>query len=203
MTDRGVNTPEEYAPHLEVLTLTNTEVSDVTLRHLARNMPNLQLIDVRGSKVTEPGVIRLKTEFSLLRVVSDFPEWTVDGSQISSDWWIDSDFFFQDDIKRPPSLLSTTRDATAEPPRHERIEIIDVGPGMVRLRRIIDRPFFPLPVPPEVAAEPAPRQPPPQQFPRPEDQELPRSPESLRSLSSASSSPSQLDNAHNPNDPSV
>lgn len=203
VTDRGINTPEEYAPHLEVLTLTNTEVSDVTLRHLARNMPNLQLIDVRGSKVTEPGVIRLKTEFPLLRVVCDFPEWTVDSSLISPDWWIDRDFIFQDDVKRHPSLVSTSRDATAEPPRHERIEIIDVGPGMVRLRRIIDRPVFPLPVPPEVVPEPASRQPPQLQSPRPEDQELPRSPESLRSSSSGSSSPSQLDNTHNPKDPSV
>ena len=73
VTDRGLNTPEEYVPHLEVLALTNTEVRDVTLRHLARNMPNLRLIDIRGSRVTEPGVIRLKTEFPQLQIVCDFP----------------------------------------------------------------------------------------------------------------------------------
>jgi hypothetical protein len=202
VTDRGLNTPEEYVPHLEVLALTNTEIRDVTLRHLARNMPNLRLIDVRGSRVTEPGVIRLNTEFPRLQIVCDFPEWTVDSSLIPSDWWIDCNFVFQEDIKRPPTSVSTLRDGAAEPSRLERIEIIDVGPGMVRLRRIVDRPLlFPAPVPQEAAPELGPRETPPPELPRPEDQELPRSPESLRSSSSGSSSPPQSDNIREPTDP--
>ena len=222
VTDRSLNTPEEFAPHLEVLSLTNTEVSDVTMRYLARNMPNLRLIDVRGSRVTEPGVIRLKTGFPSLQVVCDFPEWSVDPALISSDWWIDRNFHFQDNIKRPSTV--TTRAQNLPLNRHERIEIIDVGPGMVRLRRIVDRPvLFPIPVPNEPAEvvpeqgpapepeappgpeqepgqEPGPLESPPPLLPRPEDQELPRSPsvESLRSSSSASSTPPPLDNLPDP-----
>lgn len=196
VTDRSLNTPEEYAANLEVLVLTNTEVSDITLRYLARNMPNLRLIDIRGTRVTEPGVIRLKTSFPNLQVICDFPEWTADFSQIPADYWIDNDFFFQADVKKPPAVASSSH--AAEPSRHERIEIIDVGPGMVRLRRIIDRPqFFPVLEPgaaPEVVPEPGPAETPPPQLPCPDDQEAQRSPESLRSSSSSSSSPPPLNN---------
>ncbi len=174
------------------------------MRHLARNMPNLRLIDVRGSRVTEPGIIRLKTDFPSLQVVCDFPEWTIDPTLIPSDWWIDRNFLFQDDIKRTPTTVSTSREGGQDlpPNRHERIEIIDVGPGMVRLRRIVDRPILiPIPVPngaAEAMPDPGPPDTPPPQLPRPEDQELPRSPESLRSSSSSSSTPPPLDNLPDP-----
>lgn len=192
VTDRGLNTPEESVPNLEILVVTNTEISDVTLRYLSRNMPNLRLIDLRGTRVTEPGVIRLKTDFPTLQVICDFPEWTADCSQLPSDYWIDRDFFYQDDVKKPPVVSPNS--SALEPSRHERIEIIDVGPGMVRLRRIVDRPFL-LPVPgPVVAPEiiPEPSTPPPP-LPRPDEQEIPASPDSSRS-SSSNSPPPSLDN---------
>lgn len=159
-------------------------------------MPNLRLIDIRGTKVTEPGVIRLKTDFPSLQVVCDFPEWTVDVSSLPSEWLIDREFCFQEDIKKPPPVASSSRDDAPEPSRHEQIEIIDVGPGMVRLRRIIDGPllFLAPRLPPQ---EPPPRNlepeqphiPPPQDIPLLENAEPPRSPESSSSSRSESSPP--------------
>ena len=142
VSDTGLNLPEEPAAHLEVLVLTNTEVSDVTLRHIQRNMPNLKLVDLRGTRVTEPGIVRLKTECPLLKILCDFDEQTTDLSAIPEDWWIDRHFVRQEEIKRPVIIATagpSTSGEGAGPSRHERIEIISVEPGMVRLRRVFDR----------------------------------------------------------------
>lgn len=136
-------------------------------------MPNLKLIDVRGSKVTEPGIIRLKTELPSLQVVCDFPEWTSDPSKLPVCWLIDKDLKHQEDIKRPPRQASGPSDAIARGFGQERIEIITVEPGIVRLRRIINRPMQiqpPAQVPaegaPEVVEQPLRDQEVPQQLPQ-------------------------------------
>lgn len=147
VSDTGLNLPEEPAPHLEVLVLSNTEVTDLTLRHMTRNMPNLKLVDLRGTRVTEPGVVRLRTEFPSLKVLCDFEEQTADLSTIpeADDWWIDRQFVRQEEVKRPVVIVTAGPSAGGEgnggagPARYERIEIIAVEPGMVRLRRIFDR----------------------------------------------------------------
>lgn len=139
MTDHGLILPEEPSVNLEILVLTNTEVTDVTLRCIPRNIPFLKLLDVRGSKVTEPGVMRLKTELPSLQVICDFPEWTSDPSKLPSCFCIDRDFKYQEDIKRPPQEQAGPSDP-GQLLVHDRIEIIAVEPGIVRLRRIINRP---------------------------------------------------------------
>lgn len=146
VSDTGLNLPEEPASQLEVLAVTNTEVTDVTLRHVARNMPKLQLIDLRGSRVTEAGVARLKSESPNLRILSDYdnqPSTSKDDSNglssIPDDWWIDREFVRQEEIQRPVVVV-TPGGAEAGPSRHERIEIVTVQPGIVRLRRVFDPP---------------------------------------------------------------
>ena len=120
-----------------MLVLTNTEVTDLTLRYLGRNLPSLQIIDVRATKVTAAGLRRLKADFSHIQVICDLPEWCADLPQLRSDCWIDSPSTFknQPEVVRPPVSMPP-------PPRTggitERIELVFVEPGMVTLRRVID-----------------------------------------------------------------
>ncbi len=158
VSDTGLNLPEEPASQLEVLAVTNTEVTDVTLRHVARNMPKLKLIDLRGSRVTEAGVARLKSESPNLRILSDYdnqPSTSKDDSNglssIPDDWLIDREFVRQEEIQRPV-IVVTPGAAEAGPSRHERIEIVTVEPGIVRLRRVFD-PAPPAPLLPLVPQE--------------------------------------------------
>jgi hypothetical protein len=140
VTDRGLSTPAEPAPYLEVLTLTNTQITDGTLNNLASNVPNLQLIDIRGTCVTEPGVAKLRSNSPTLKVVCDFSDWTTDLSTIHDDLWIDKDFFHQEEVKQPPILVprqAPVVDDGAGPLQNEQIEILPVQDGFVRLRRIV------------------------------------------------------------------
>ena len=155
VTDRFLYTSGEISPNIEVLTLTNTEASDLTLRYLIRSMPKIQLIDVRGTKITEAGVSRMKTEYPHVRVVCDFVDWSTDLSEIPPDWWIDREFSFQEEVERPPVTAPAPANDNA---RNERIEVIFVEPGMVRLRRLVDAHNVLPPLPPQVVVQPIPPQ---------------------------------------------
>ena len=143
VSDRGFYIPGENAPHLEVLILTNTEVTDLTLRHLGRNLPSLQIIDVRATKVSADGIRRMKADFAHIQVICDWPEWCSDLSQVRSDCWIDSPLIFksQSELPRLPPPVPV---AAGNSGRNERLEVVFVEPGVVRLRRIID-PAIPVP----------------------------------------------------------
>lgn len=135
-----------------MLILTNTEVTDLTLRHLGRNLPSLQIIDVRATKVSAEGIRRIKADFAHLQVICDWPEWCSDLSQLRSDCWIDNPLAFknQPELPRlpPPVPLPASTNG-----RNERIELVFVEPGMVTLRRVID-PTVPVPAQAPVQEDP-------------------------------------------------
>ena len=139
VADRGIYALGECTPNLQVLALTNTEVSDVTLRHISRNIPWLQMLDVRGTKVTQEGVRLLEAECPNLMVLSN---WNISGDDevwsaaACQDWLMDRCFVEQQQVPRecrPQSPACVPQERV----RPERIEVVFVEHGMVRIRRII------------------------------------------------------------------
>lgn len=132
---------------LHVLALTNTEITDAALGYLIRTSDfglALQLLDVRGTKVTEEGVRKLKSMLPELKVLCDFDHLSSEWSEFNSEWLIDRDFVTQHDVLPPPTAASDpVANFAGEENVNERrqcVELMFLPNGTVRLRRIPNGP---------------------------------------------------------------